>query len=186
VWRFSSPETLQDGLVLTDPPRLSATQEGYVRVADGQIPRPEGADQRAMTQVAVGVLIRSDGSFLLTTRPEGKAYAGYWEFPGGKVEPDESVEHALTRELREELGIDVIRCADWQTECIDYPHALVQLHFYKVFEWQGELQMREGQQFSWQCLPVQVSPVLPGTLPVLEWLAQAQSSISNSAFSVDA
>jgi 8-oxo-dGTP diphosphatase len=63
---------------------------------------------------------------------------------------------------------------------------LVQLHFYKVFEWQGELQMREGQQFAWQSLPVQVSPVLPGTLPVLEWLAQAQSSISNSALSVAA
>ena len=170
----------------TDPNRLSATQDGQVRVADGQIPRPEGADQRAMTQVAVGVLIRTDGSFLLTTRPEGKAYAGHWEFPGGKVEQGETLEQALTRELREELGIDVIRCAAWQTECIDYPHALVQLHFYKVFEWQGELQMREGQQFAWQSLPVQVSPVLPGTLPVLEWLAQAQSSISNSAFSVAA
>jgi len=162
--------------VHTDPLRLSATQEGQVRVADGQIPRPEGAGQRSMTQVAVGVLIRTDGSFLLTTRPEGKAYAGHWEFPGGKVEQGETLE----------LGIDVIRCAAWQTECIDYPHALVQLHFYKVFEWQGDLQMREGQQFAWQCLPVEVSPVLPGTLPVLEWLAQAQSSISNSAFSVAA
>jgi 8-oxo-dGTP diphosphatase len=186
VWLFSSPEILQDALVLTDSGRLSATQEGHVRVADGQIPRPEGADQRAMTQVAVGVLIRSDGSFLLTTRPEGKAYAGHWEFPGGKVEQGESVEQALTRELREELGIEVVRCAAWQTECIDYPHALVQLHFYKVFEWQGELQMREGQQCAWQCLPVLVKPVLPGILPVLEWLAQAQSSISNSAFSVEA
>ncbi len=172
--------------MLTDPIRLSATQEGQVRVADAQIPRPEIDGQRSMTQVAVGVLIRSDSFFLLTTRPEGKAYAGYWEFPGGKVEEGETAEQALARELREELGIEVIRYAPWQTECIDYPHALVQLHFYKVFEWQGELQMREGQQFAWQCLPVEVSPVLPGTLPVLEWLAQAQSSISNSAFSVAA
>jgi 8-oxo-dGTP diphosphatase len=45
------------------------------------------------------------------------------------------------------------------------------LHFYKVLAWQGELQMREGQAFAWQCLPVQVSPLLPGTLPVLKWLA---------------
>ena len=186
MWLFSLQETLQGGLVDTDPLRLPATQVVQVRVADGQIPRPEGADQRSMTQVAVGVLMRSDGSFLLTTRPEGKAYAGHWEFPGGKVEQGETVEQALARELHEELGIVVVRCAAWQTECIDYPHALVQLHFYKVFEWQGELQMREGQQFAWQSLPVQVSPVLPGTLPVLEWLAQAQSSISNSAFSVAA
>ena len=186
MWLFSLQETLQGGLVHTDPLRLSATQVGQVRVADGQIPRPEGAGQRPMTQVAVGVLIRSEGSFLLTTRPEGKAYAGHWEFPGGKVEQGETVEQALARELHEELGIVVVRCAAWQTECIDYPHAMVQLHFYKVFEWQGELQMREGQQFAWQSLPVQVSPVLPGTLPVLEWLAQAQSSISNSAFSVAA
>lgn len=122
-------------------------------------------------QVAVGVLIRPDGYFLLTTRPVGKDYAGYWEFPGGKLEQGETVAQALTRELREELGIEVTQSHAWQSECIDYPHALVQLHFYKVLAWQGELQMREGQAFAWQRLPVQVSPLLPGTLPVLEWLA---------------
>jgi len=137
-------------------------------------------------QVAVGVLIRPDGYFLLTTRPAGKDYAGYWEFPGGKLEQGETVAQALTRELHEELGIEVTQCLEWQSECIDYPHALVQLHFYKVLAWQGELQMREGQAFAWQCLPVAVSPLLPGTLPVLEWLTQEQSSISNSAFSADA
>ena len=169
-----------------EPSRLSAAQPGQVRVADAQLPRAQGTQHRPLTQVAVGVLVRSDGYFLLTTRPEGKAYAGYWEFPGGKIEQGESMEQALLRELREELGIDVTRWEPWQTESIDYPHALVQLHFYKVFAWQGELQMREGQQFAWQCLPVQVTPVLPGTLPVLEWLTQAQSSISNSAFSAEA
>ncbi|MEY3502459.1 MAG: hypothetical protein RL763_527 [Pseudomonadota bacterium] len=131
-------------------------------------------------QVAVGVLIRPDGYFLLTTRPAGKDYAGYWEFPGGKLEQGETVAQALTRELREELGIEVTQCLAWQSECIDYPHALVQLHFYKVLAWQGEL------EFAWEQLPVQVVPVLPGTVPVLEWLAQAQSSISNSAFSFEA
>ena len=69
----------------------------------------------------------------------------------------------------------------WKTERIDYPHALVELHFCKVYQWKGELQMKEGQEFAWEQLPVQVAPVLPGTVPVLEWLAQAQSSISNSA-----
>lgn len=122
-------------------------------------------------QVAVGVLIRPDGYFLLTTRPAGKDFAGYWEFPGGKLEQGETVAQALTRELREELGIEVTQSHAWKSECIDYPHALVQLHFYKVLAWQGELQMREGQAFAWQRLPVQVSPLLPGTLPVLEWLA---------------
>jgi len=58
-------------------------------------------------QVAVGVLIRPDGYFLLTTRPAGKDYAGYWEFPGGKLEQGETVAQALTRELREELGYAV-------------------------------------------------------------------------------
>ena len=128
--------------------------------------------QRTPVDVAVGVLIDGEGRFLMTSRPTGKVYADHWEFPGGKVEQGETVEQALTRELREELGIEVIRCEAWQTECIDYPHALVQLHFYTVFEWQGELQMREGQSFAWQSLPVQVKPVLPGTVPVLAWLAQ--------------
>jgi 8-oxo-dGTP diphosphatase len=60
----------------------------------------------------------------------------------------------------------------WKTELVDYPHALVRLHFCKVFDWSGELQMREGQHFAWQQLPVQVCPVLPGTVPVLQWFAQ--------------
>ena len=186
MWLISSPEILRDVAVAIEPIGLSHASAGQVRVADAQLPRAEDSEQRPLTQVAVGVLLREDGQFLLTTRPEGKAYAGYWEFPGGKLENDETVAQALSRELREELGIEVTRCEAWQTECIDYPHALVQLHFYKVLAWQGELQMREGQQCAWQSLPVQVSPVLPGTWPVLEWMAQAQSSISNSAFSVDA
>ena len=75
-------------------------------VADADVPRQGGPD-RSITDVAVGVLIRPDGGFLLTSRPPGKAYAGYWEFPGGKLEAGESVHQALCRELREELGIDV-------------------------------------------------------------------------------
>jgi 8-oxo-dGTP diphosphatase len=59
----------------------------------------------------------------------------------------------------------------WQVEVVDYPHALVRLHFCKVFDWRGEFEMREGQRMAWQSLPVAVSPVLPGTVPVLRWLA---------------
>jgi 8-oxo-dGTP diphosphatase len=143
--------------------------ESLVRVVDADQPR--SAD-RSLVQVAVGVLVRDDQAFLLTSRPEGKAYAGYWEFPGGKLEAGETVEQALRRELQEEIGITIQDCTLWKTECIDYPHALVQLNFCKVTQWTGELQMLESQTFAWQQLPVKVKPVLPGTLPVLQWFAQ--------------
>lgn len=140
-----------------------------VRVVDADQARDPN---RSLVQVAVGVLLRDDGAFLLTSRPAGKVYEGYWEFPGGKLEAGESVEQALRRELQEEIDITIRNCVLWKTECIDYPHALVQLNFCKVTQWSGELHMREGQQFAWQQLPVQVTPVLPGTVPVLQWLAQ--------------
>jgi len=147
-----------------------------VLIADGDRPR-DGAEQggeRKLVEVAVGILIRGDGDFLLTSRPPGKVYEGYWEFPGGKLESGETVEQALCRELQEEIGITIavaaVQC--WKVEVVDYPHALVRLNFCKVFEWSGELQMHEGQAFEWQRLPVSVTPVLPGTLPVLAWFAE--------------
>ena len=148
-----------------------------VRVVDAQLPR---AADRQLVQVAVGVLIRSDDSFLLTSRPEGKAYAGYWEFPGGKLEVGETIAQALQRELQEEIGITIEDCMSWKTEQIDYPHALVQLNFCKVRRWSGELQMREAQLYAWQQLPVTVKPVLPGTLPVLEWFAKERSFVGRT------
>lgn len=141
-----------------------------ILVADAGLVREGGAD-RAVVDVAVGVLIRPDGDFLLTSRPAGKVYEGYWEFPGGKLETGETVVQALARELHEELGITIGLAESWKVELVDYPHALVRLSFCKVFSWTGDLQMREAQSFSWQCLPVQVEPVLPGTVPVLQWLA---------------
>ena len=139
--------------------------------ADAQLSRSGGA-QRPITEVAVGVLLRQDDAFLLTSRPAGKVYAAYWEFPGGKLEAHESVEQALRRELHEELGIAIGAAQVWKTQMVDYPHALVRLHFCKVWQWQGQLQMREGQSCACQQLPVTVTPVLPGTVPVLAWLAQ--------------
>ena len=144
-------------------------------VAYGSQPRTDGTrhgDQRKLVQVAVGVLLRPDGAFLLTTRPAGKAYAGYWEFPGGKIETSETVEQALQRELREEIGIEATHITRWRTCVVDYPHALVNLQFCKVTAWQGDLQMHEGQQSVWQNLPPTVAPILPGTLPVLQWLTE--------------
>ncbi|HWP20283.1 MAG TPA: NUDIX domain-containing protein [Burkholderiaceae bacterium] len=130
------------------------------------------AGARTPVDVAVGVLIDADGRFLLTSRPEGKVYAGYWEFPGGKLEAGEGVEEALRRELHEELGITIGPAQAWKVELYDYPHALVRLHFCKVREWSGDFEMRERQAMAWQDLPVQVHPVLPGTVPVLRWLAE--------------
>ena len=75
-------------------------------------------------------------------------------------------------ELAEELGIDVREALAWRDEVVDYPHALVRLHFWKVSAWDGELRMLEGQAFSWEQLPVTPAPVLPGTVPVLSWFAQ--------------
>lgn len=143
-------------------------------VADGERAREDlsaGQAERAVVDVAVGVLLQGE-AFLLTSRPEGKVYAGYWEFPGGKLEAGESVEQALRRELQEELGITIGVAQIWKTQMVDYPHALVRLHFCKVWDWQGELQMREAQSHAWQSLPVTVTPVLPGTIPVLTWLAE--------------
>jgi 8-oxo-dGTP diphosphatase len=129
------------------------------------------ADERTPVDVAVGVLIDPQGRFLLTSRPEGKVYAGYWEFPGGKLEAGETVEQALRRELHEELGITIGHAEPWKIEMMDYPHARVRLHFCKVHDWQGEFEMRERQAMAWQTLPVNVQPVLPGTIPVLQWFA---------------
>ena len=104
-------------------------------------------------EVAAAVLQRADGSFLLAQRPEGKIWAGYWEFPGGKLEAGETAREALVRELREELGIEVTTAYPWITRLFTYPHATVRLSFFRVTEWRGELYPHEGQQFSWQIPP---------------------------------
>ncbi|MCB1936539.1 MAG: Nudix family hydrolase [Nitrosomonas sp.] len=124
-----------------------------------------------IVEVAAGVIIRPDGSFLLTCRPEGKPYEGYWEFPGGKIEDYEAPLHALDRELYEELGIQIIKSDPWITRVFTYSHATVRLHFYRITEWHGEPFGRENQQLSWQ-LPdaVSVSPLLPANTPILNAL----------------
>lgn len=138
---------------------------------------------RTPVDVAVGVLVRPDGGFLLASRPEGKPYAGYWEFPGGKIEPGESIAKALARELREELGIDIGAVHPWVTRLFDYPHARVRLHFCRVFDWRGEAHPREGQRFGFFStgrLPD--GPLLPATVPVLRWLdLPAVYALTNAA-----
>ncbi len=85
-----------------------------------------------MIEVAAAVLQRPDGAFLLAQRPQGKVYAGYWEFPGGKIEPGEPADQALARELHEELGIDIGPAYPWITRVFTYPHGTVRLNFFRV------------------------------------------------------
>jgi 8-oxo-dGTP diphosphatase len=127
--------------------------------------------ERTPVDVAVGVLVREDGRFLLASRPDGKPYPGYWEFPGGKLERGESVAAALKRELHEELAIDIGAAHPWVVREFDYPHARVRLHFCRVFEWSGELHPREEQQYGFFAVDqLPTGPLLPATVPVLRWL----------------
>ena len=121
--------------------------------------------------MAAAVITRADGSILLGQRPAGKVYAGYWEFPGGKIETGELPPAALARELHEELGIDVELAYPWLTRDYDYEHAAVRLRFFRVVEWSGTLHGRESQHFSWQ-LPtaVRVAPLLPANAPIMRAL----------------
>jgi 8-oxo-dGTP diphosphatase len=155
-------------------PPQGFSMNDQVLVVDASHNRTDGP-VRPVIEVAVGLLIAPSGEFLLTSRPQGKVYSGYWEFPGGKLEAGESIEQALRRELQEEIGVHIGAIHTWKEKLVDYPHALVRLHFCKVFEWTGALQMREGQRFTWERLPVRCAPVLPGTVPVLEWLAAEQA-----------
>jgi len=125
----------------------------------------------ARVEVAAAVILRDDGRFLLGQRPAGKVYAGYWEFPGGKIEPGESPRAALKRELHEELGMDVERAYPWLTRDYDYAHAAVRLRFFRVVRWSGTPHGRENQQFEWQRPgAVAVAPVLPANGPILRAL----------------
>ena len=132
--------------------------------------------------VAVAILQRKNKAgqyeFLLASRPEGKGWAGWWEFPGGKIEANERPEHALSRELKEELGIKPTTVQQWITRRFDYPAThdsaakMVNLHFYFVDAWEGELRPHEGQQLSWQSPQnVTVSPILPANVPIMKALA---------------
>ena len=123
-------------------------------------------------EVAAAVIVRADGSFLLARRPAGKAYAGYWEFPGGKIEDGESAEGALRRELHEELGVDALRMYPWLTRDYDYPHAAVRLRFFRVVDWRGEPHAREAHTLAWQSVrQLTVAPLLPANGPILRALA---------------
>ncbi|MEK6592868.1 MAG: Nudix family hydrolase [Pseudomonadota bacterium] len=129
------------------------------------------ATLRKRIEVVAAVIQREGGDFLLARRPVGKAYAGYWEFPGGKIEHGESAADAIRRELHEELGIDAVLAYPWLTRDHDYKHAAVRLRFFRVVQWQGEPHGREAQQLAWQSAQAPaVAPMLPANGPILRAL----------------
>ena len=136
-----------------------------------------------MIEVAAAVLQRPDGAFLLAQRPAGKVYAGYWEFPGGKIEPGEAADAALARELHEELGIEIGEACPWITRVYTYPHGTVRLQFFRVYEWQGEPHPREDQAISWQQPGASLAaPMLPANAPILAALALPDEyAVTNAA-----
>ncbi|HEX8979190.1 MAG TPA: Nudix family hydrolase [Parasulfuritortus sp.] len=123
-------------------------------------------------EVSAAVIERPDGTFLMASRPEGKVYAGWWEFPGGKVEPGETARHALDRELHEELGITVRTAYPWLNRAFDYEHARVMLRFFRVTAWDGEPHPHEGQGgLAWtHAAKPDVEPILPANGPILRGL----------------
>lgn len=129
-------------------------------------------DDRPFTEVAVGVVFDATGRVLMAQRPQGKAYAGWWEFPGGKIEPGETVAQALARELAEELDLTVAESFPWVVREHSYEHARVRLHFHRIFDASGDPRALEQQAFTWQDpKAIGVQPLLPAALPLLPWLS---------------
>ena len=131
-------------------------------------------DTRPLLEVAAGIVFNENGEFLLSSRPAGKPYAGYWEFAGGKVEAGESPLDALKREFAEELGIEIRRALPWLVKIHSYEHARVRLHFFRVPAdgWAGGIQAKEGQSWAWQKAgDFTVSPMLPANGALLKALS---------------
>ena len=124
-----------------------------------------------MIDVAAAVVRQPDGRVLLAERPQGKPWAGYWEFPGGKIEPGEQPLAALARELHEELGIELDAATPWITFVYAYPEKSVRLHFFRVHRWHGTPSGCEGQRLAWEHPDAPtVSPLLPANARVLQAL----------------
>jgi 8-oxo-dGTP diphosphatase len=136
--------------------------------------------RRPVTVVAAGILLDVQQRFLMGQRPVGKPYAGYWEFPGGKVEAGETLFQTLQRELQEELGITIHGSVDLMMVEHDYPHAYVRIHVSIIRDWTGEPTGCENQALSWQDLKsdqLSVEPLLPAALPMIQQLKQFYAEI---------
>lgn len=121
-----------------------------------------------MIRAVVGILKR-EGKVLVGQRPLGKPYSGYWEFPGGKIEPNETGEAALSRELQEELGIEVIKAEPWFQHSHNYPDKTVLLDMWIVSEFAGEPYSKENQALRWVTLTeIMDLRLLDGNWPIID------------------
>lgn len=126
--------------------------------------------------VAAAVIVRDDGAYLLGQRPAGSFYAGYWEFPGGKVETGEQPQQALVRELYEELNIRADAPEPWLVREHVYEHAHVRLHFFRVRRWRGRIAARVHSRLHWHApQDTPPAPMLPANAPVLRALTLPSS-----------
>lgn len=167
----------QDSVTATQNLKLKSQNSKLKTPPASRLPPPPG-----IIDVAAAVIVRPDGQFLLAQRPQAKPYAGYWEFPGGKLLPGETPLAALKRELKEELDLTLESAWPWLTRNYAYPHASVRLHFFRVYRWNGNARGLEGQEVAWQ-LPEKpsVAPMLPANAPVLSALTlPALYAISNA------
>ena len=131
------------------------------------------ADLRPLVQVVAGILLAPDRSFLLASRPAGKVYAGYWEFPGGKIEPGETPEDAILRELAEELGVQAKR--DCLAPFVFASHTYEDFHLlmplFLLRRWKGEVERREHTAHAW-VKPARLFDYAmpPADAPLCAWL----------------
>jgi len=146
-------------------------------------PGRQTAGTKPQIFVAAGMILRPDGCLLLGQRPEGKSWAGWWELPGGKIEPGETVRQALVRELHEELSITVTHATPWVRYVYEYEKTIAHLHLWRVTGWEGAPMGRENQALAWidpHRQSLQVSPVLPATLAPLRWIQLPQRYLLTS------
>ena len=122
-----------------------------------------------IVRAAAAVIQRHDGLLLMAQRPPGRGWSGWWEFPGGKLEINESPFEALQRELQEEINISANDATLWFERSYIYPDKKVYIYFFKVTDWTGEIRSCENQLLDWQDPShVSVAPILPTNLFVLK------------------
>lgn len=132
-----------------------------------------GTSLRPILFVVAAALVDRDNRVLLAQRPQGKSLAGLWEFPGGKLNANETPEHALVRELHEELGIDVcLQClAPFTFASHTYEKFHLLMPLYVCRNWEGEVEAREGQTLKWvRASALTDYPMPPADVPLIPWL----------------
>ena len=123
--------------------------------------------------VAAGILCDERGRILIAERLEDGPFHGMWEFPGGKIAPGESSPQALSRELAEELGIEVTACSSFMNLRHEYDDRIVSIEFFIVSEWNSDPVGREGQELRWvPAEALDAEELLPADMPVIAALQQ--------------